>query len=207
MSMPLRRKGAGQKALPAFTAGQPDCYLHKGNTMDIFTALHTRRSIRSYTEQPVSKEELRIILDAAMIAPSAGNAQPWHFIIVDEPGILRQVPALNQYAAMAPKAPVSIAVCANLNEEKYKGFWVQDCSAAIQNMLLAVTGLDLGAVWTGIYPMKERVKGFQNLLQLPENIIPLALLVIGRPAAESARKSRFDAAKVHYNRWGNPQIF
>ena len=109
--------------------------------MDIFTALHTRRSIRNYAEQPVTEQELRVLLDAAMIAPSAGNAQPWQFIIVDDPDILKNVPAINPYAAMAPKSPVSIVICGDLDAEKYKGYWVQDCSAAIQNMLLAATGL------------------------------------------------------------------
>ena len=175
--------------------------------MDIFTALHTRRSIRSYTEEPVSERELHALLDAAMIAPSAGNARPWQFIVVDDPALLKQAPIINPYAGMAPKAPVGIVVCGDRDAEKYKGFWVQDCSAAIQNLLLAATGLGLGAVWTGIYPVEERVTGFQRLLGLPETIIPLALIVIGHPATTPERKSRFDAAKVHHNAWGKPKQF
>lgn len=175
--------------------------------MDIFTALHTRRSIRCYSEAPVSERELHALLDAAMIAPSAGNAQPWQFIVVDDPALLKQAPVINPYAGMAPKAPAGIVVCGDPDAEKYKGFWVQDCSAAIQNMLLAATGLGLATVWTGIYPVEERVTGFQRLLKLPENIIPLALIVVGRPDAAPERKSRFDAAKVHHNVWGNPKLF
>ena len=173
--------------------------------MDIFTALHTRRSIRNYAEQPVTEQELRVLLDAAMIAPSAGNAQPWQFIIVDDPDILKNVPAINPYAAMASKSPVSIVICGDLDAEKYKGYWVQDCSAAIQNMLLAATGLGLGTVWTGIYPMQDRVAGFQRLLELPDQIVPLALVVIGRPATQAEKKSRFDPAKIHHNLWGKPK--
>ncbi|MDR2488509.1 MAG: nitroreductase family protein [Desulfovibrio sp.] len=175
--------------------------------METLTALHTRRSIRNYTDQAVPEQAILTLLEAAMIAPSAGNAQPWQYIIVDDPTVLRQVPVINPYAGMAPNAPVSIVVCGDLNAEKYKGFWVQDCSAAIQNMLLAATALGLGTVWTGIYPVEERVLAFQRLLQLPESIIPLALIVIGHPAASSERKSRFDATKVHHNCWGKPRSF
>ena len=175
--------------------------------MDIFTALHTRRSIRNYTEEPVSERELHALLDAAMIAPSAGNARPWQFIVVDDPELLKQVPTLNPYAGMAPMAGTGILVCGDPDAEKYKGFWVQDCSAAIQNMLLAATGLGLGAVWTGIYPVEERVTGFRRLLGLPESIVPLALIVIGHPAVEAERKSRFEAAKVHHNAWGRQMHF
>jgi nitroreductase len=175
--------------------------------MDTFTALHTRRSIRNFTDQAVSEEALHALLDAAMIAPSAGNAQPWQYIVVDDAAILRQVPDINPYAGMAPKAPVSIVVCGDLSAEKYQGFWVQDCSAAIQNMLLAATALGLGTVWTGIHPMRDRVSAFQQLLKLPEHIVPLGLIVIGHPAAPFEKKSRFDAAKIHHNFWGTARVF
>ena len=175
--------------------------------MYLFTALHTRRSVRAYTDQAVSSQEIHTLLDAAMIAPSAGNAQPWRFVVIDDPELLKKVPALNQYAGMAPQAPVSILICGDPGAEKHKGFWVQDCSAAIQNMLLAATGLGLGTVWTGIYPVEERVKGFRELVGLPEDIIPLGLVVIGRPAKEMERISRFDAAKVYHNTWGKSKNF
>ena len=169
--------------------------------MDIFTALHTRRSIRSYTGASVSGQEIRTLLDAAMIAPSAGNARPWQFIVVDDPEILKQAPAINPYAGMAARAPAGILVCGDPGAEKYKGFWVQDCSAAIQNMLLAACSLNLGTVWTGIHPMKDREEAFQKLFRLPPAIKPLGLVIIGHPAVESGRKSRFDAAKVRRNAW------
>ena len=173
--------------------------------MDLFTALHTRRSIRRYTDQPVSDQDLRIILDAAMAAPSAGNVQPWEFIVIDDPAILTKVPGINPYAPMATHAPLSVMVCGNLNAEKYKGCWVQDCSAAIQNFLLAAFGLGLGTVWTAVHPMEDRVAAFKQLLNLPEHIIPLGLIVLGYPAVDPERKSRFEAAKVHHNLWGTPK--
>lgn len=171
--------------------------------MDIFTALHTRRSIRKYTDQAVSKEDVRTLLDAAMIAPSAGNAQPWQFVVVDDKELQKRMPDINPYAAMAPKAPLCIVVCGDTAAEKYPGFWVQDCSAAVQNLLLAATGLGLGTVWTGIYPEESRVKGFRELLGLPGHIVPLAMIVVGHHSGDPEKKSRFDAAKVHHNRFGN----
>lgn len=169
--------------------------------MDVMTALHTRRSIRKFTDEPVSGEQLRILLEAAMIAPSAGNSQPWQFVVVDDKELLKQVPALNHYAQMAPSSPLGILVCGDPKAEKHPGFWVQDCSAAIQNILLAATGLGLGTVWTGIYPVEERVTGFQKLFKLPDDIIPLALVCVGQHNCEQDYKNRFDAAKVHRNTW------
>ncbi len=169
--------------------------------MDIFTALHTRRSIRKYTEEPVTEEEIRILLEAAMVAPSAGNAQPWAFVVITDRERLEQVPAIHAQAGMAARAPLGILICGDMNAEKHPGFWVQDCSAAVQNTLLAATGLGLGAVWVGVYPVETRVRDFSKLFKLPGHIIPLALVVVGRPAMESERKSRFDAQKVRYNTW------
>ncbi len=169
--------------------------------MNIFTALHARRSIRQFTQEPVSEEHIHTLLDAAMVAPSAGNSQPWQFVVINDPTILAQIPAINIYAAMAPKAPISILVCGDTLAEKYRGFWVQDCAAATQNILLAATGLGLGAVWTGIYPLEDRVEAFSALLQLPKHVIPLSLVVIGHTTSAQEPKSRFDSKKVHVNTW------
>lgn len=170
--------------------------------MDMLTALHTRRSIRKYTDEPVSREDIRVLLDAAMIAPSAGNSRPWQFVVIDDPQLLKKVPEINPYAAMAPKAPCAILVCGDTAVEKYKGFWVQDCSAAVQNLLLAATGIGLGTVWTGIHPLEDRVKGFRQLLKLPDHIVPLALVVLGHHEGDGDSKSRYEAEKVHYNAFG-----
>lgn len=167
--------------------------------MDIFTALHTRRSVRAYTGEPVGADQLRIMLDAAMIAPSAGNARPWLFVVVDDPALLAAVPSLNPYAGMLPKAGAGILVCGDLSLEKYPGFWVQDCSAAIQNLMLAAAGLGLGTVWTGIYPVEERVRGFAALFKLPDGIIPLGLVAVGRPKSAPERLSRYEPEKVRHN--------
>ena len=172
--------------------------------MDILTAIHTRRSVRAYTGEPVSAIDLHILLEAAMIAPSAGNARPWHFIVVDDPALLAAVPSINQYAGMVPSAGTAILVCGDLSLEKYPGYWVQDCAAALQNLMLAATGIGLGTVWTGIYPIEERVSAFCKLFALPQNILPLGLVAVGKAKKPQERLSRFEAQKIHYNTYGTP---
>lgn len=169
--------------------------------MDTLQAIMTRRSIRKFTEAPVAAEDIQIFLEAAMAAPSAGNAQPWQFVVVDDRATLERIPALNPYAAMASRAPLGILVCGDLKAEKYPGYWVQDCSAAVQNMLLAIHARGYGAVWTGIYPDAARVTGFCELFGLPADVVPLGFIVIGRPAQDLQPQQRFDGAKVHANRW------
>jgi len=164
--------------------------------------LHTRRSVRAFTDDPVTANEIQIMLDAAMIAPSAGNARPWQFIVIDDSALLAAVPSINQYAGMVPSAAAAILVCGDLSLEKYPGYWVQDCSAAIQNMLLAATGQGLGTVWTGIYPVEDRVSAFRKLLALPPNIVPLGLIAVGRPKKSQERLSRYEPQKIHYNAYG-----
>lgn len=166
--------------------------------MDTLTALHCRRSCRQYTEEPVSEDALRTLLEAAMAAPSAHNCQPWHFVVVKEQSIKEAVSSLHPYIHMAKDAPLGILVCGNTSLEKTPGFWVQDCSAASQNILLAATALGLGALWTGIYPLSGRVEAFQKLFALPDHIIPLTYLVIGHPKQEAKAVSRYDPAKISY---------
>ncbi|KUJ96204.1 MAG: Nitroreductase [Desulfonauticus sp. 38_4375] len=169
--------------------------------METLEAIFSRRSIRKFKPDPIPREMLETVLRAAMAAPSAGNAQPWHFIVVDSKEILEQIPKLNPYAKMAVEAPLGILVCAELKLEKFPGFWVQDLSAAVENLLLAAHDLGLGAVWTGIYPVEERVKGFQRLFKLPEEVVPLAFIPLGFPNQEYSKVDRFKKERIHYNTW------
>jgi nitroreductase len=169
--------------------------------MDIIEAIHTRRSIRKFQRKPVPDALVKDLLAAAMSAPSAGNQQPWQFVVITDPEILGKVPAINPYAAMAKDAPLAILICGDLTLEKYPGYWVQDCSAATQNLLLAAHGGGLGAVWTGIFPLSDRVEGFKQLCRLPEQVIPLALVVIGYPAQSLQPQDRFREDRVHRNNW------
>lgn len=167
--------------------------------MNLIKAIRTRRSIRKYTDEPVGDDMIREILDAAMMAPSAGNSQPWQFIVVNDRATLDSMADLHPYLKMVTQAPVGIIVCADLSKEKFPGYWVQDCSAAMQNLLLAAHALGLGAVWTGIHPMEDRVAAYKTMFNMPEHIIPLGFTPMGWPAQEPKSESRFKAERIHYN--------
>ena len=169
--------------------------------MDLFEALYTRRSIRSFTDVPVAEADLETLLRAAMAAPSAGNAQPWHFVVVTERAVLDAIPGIHPYAAMCKTAQAAVVVCAELSLEKYPGNWVLDCAAATQNLLLAARGLGIGSVWCGLYPQQERMAAMAGLLKLPEGVAPHALAVLGHPAQEFKKIDRFKPERVHRNGW------
>ena len=164
-------------------------------------AIYKRRSIRKFTSEPVSEKTLKEIIKAGMNAPSAGNERPWYFIVINERKLLDAIPKIHPYSSMLHEAPVAVAVCGDLNLEKYEGYWVQDCSAATQNMLLEIADLGLGGVWLGVYPIKDRVEGIKRLLGIPENVIPLSLIAIGHPAENKEPKNEFDERRIKYNRW------
>lgn len=169
--------------------------------MDTLEAIRSRRSIRKYTNDSVSDGAVRDLLAAAMSAPSAGNEQPWQFVVVNDRTLLTEVARLNPFAGMAKEAPLAVLICGDTSLEKYPGFWVQDCSAATQNLLLAAHAQGLGAVWTGIHPNQDRVAGFRRLFLLPESVVPLALVVIGHPAQTLPTEDRYRPERVHLNRW------
>jgi nitroreductase len=169
--------------------------------MDTLEAIRTRRSVRRFTEQPVSEEEVRALLEAAMFAPSAGDQRDWHFVVLNDRALLARVPDVHPYAAMVPRAPLAILVCGDLTREAHQGYWVQDCAAASQNLLLAARAIGLGAVWLGVYPREDRVQGLRCLLGLPDFIVPLALVLVGYAAVAQSPADRFDATKVSWNGW------
>ncbi|GAB6158429.1 nitroreductase family protein [Desulfotomaculum varum] len=164
-------------------------------------AILARRSIRKYTSEPVSEQDIRDLLAAAMAAPSAGNQQPWHFVVIDDRKILNEIPGFHPYAHMLKEAPVAILVCGDESLEKFKGYWVQDCSAATQNILIAVQEKGLGAVWLGIYPTEERVQGLRRLLNIPQHIIPFSLVALGHPAEHKEPANRYNESRIHRNKW------
>jgi nitroreductase len=169
--------------------------------MDTIEAIHTRRSIREYLDKPVPGELVNQLLAAAMAAPSARNQQPWEFVVITEKSILGKCPSINPFTQMAVTAPLAILVCGNLKVETSPGYWVIDCAAATQNLLLAAHALGLGGVWTGTYPNEDRMDGYTELLGLPEHVIPHSLVVIGYPAEQPPQRDRFKPERVHYNRW------
>jgi nitroreductase len=169
--------------------------------MDAIEAILTRRSVRKYIKKEISKETIKELIEAGMSAPSAGNQQPWHFIIIDKPTILEKVPTFHNHAQMLKNASIAILVCGDLNLESHKGMWTHDCSAATENILIAVRAKKLGAVWLGIYPREKRVKGMRSLLNLPNNVIPFSLISIGYPDEEQKRINRYNISRIHYNKW------
>ena len=169
--------------------------------MKAMDAIVSRRSIRKYTSQAVSDEVVRELLSAAMSAPSAGNQQPWQFVVIRSRRILDQVPSVHPYSQMIREAGLAILVCGDLQLETHAGFWVQDCSAATQNLLLAAHAKGLGAVWLGVYPREARVAGLRQLLGLPDHVIPLALVPVGYPAENRPLANRFIPQRVHSDGW------
>jgi nitroreductase len=173
----------------------------KEESVDAIEAILTRRSIRRYTPQQVSEETVRQLLQAAMSAPSAGNEQPWQFVVITERRLLDEIPRFHPFAAMLKEASVAIVVCGDLRLEKNKGYWVQDCSAATQNLLLAAHAKGLGAVWLGVYPREDRVVNVRKLLGLPESVVPLCLVPLGYPAERIPSTERYDPSRAHVNTW------
>jgi len=169
--------------------------------MDAMDAILSRRSIRRYTDQPVSDETIKELLEAAMSAPSAGNEQPWHFLVIRERQILNEIPKYHQYSQMLKDAPVAIMVCGDKRLQKYEGYWVQDCSAATENILIAAQAKGLGVVWLGVYPLEDRVAALRKLMGIPEQVIPFSLISIGYPAEQKPRAERYDESRIHQNMW------
>ncbi|PKN07893.1 MAG: nitroreductase family protein [Deltaproteobacteria bacterium HGW-Deltaproteobacteria-8] len=169
--------------------------------MDALDCLMTRRSIRKFTKEPVDPELIQAALAAAMAAPSAGNARPWHFVLTTDRALLDRVPDFHPYAAMTRQAQAAILVCAEPALEKYPGYWPIDCAAATENLLLALHAQGLGAVWTGVYPDQPRVEGFRKLLGIPGTIIPHSFVPLGHPDMPSGRVDRFQAERIHRESW------
>ena len=170
--------------------------------MNTLEAIRTRRSVRRYTSEPVSEKDVQVLLEAAMAAPSAANQQAWHFVVIDERVLLDRIPDFHPYCPFIREAPLGIVVCGDLSLDRTDGmFWVQDCSAATENLLLAAHAIGLGAVWLAVYPIDERVQGIRDLLALPEHLVPLNIIAVGHPAEVPPPSHRFDPARVSRNRF------
>lgn len=169
--------------------------------MDVVEVILTRRSIRKYTEQPVSDEQVEILLKSAMYAPSAVNKQPWHFIVFRDKLIAEKIAKFHPNSYMLRHASLGILVCFDENLQHDTGYGELDCSAATQNILLASHGIGLGAVWIGIVPRKNRIESVKKVFNLPLNIIPFALVAVGYPDEKRAFPERFRKERIHYEKW------
>ncbi len=169
----------------------------------IYNNIMTRSSVRSYTDQEVDKATIEKLLKAGMAAPTAGNKQPWELMVINDRAILDAFPPIISGAHMAAKAKLAIVVLGTPSKALIPDYWVQDCSAVTENILLAAHGFGLGAVWCGAYPENGsgRVEKMSELLSLPEGTLALSVIVIGYPDGESTPKDKWDPAKVHYNKY------
>jgi nitroreductase len=169
--------------------------------METLEAICTRTSVREYLKKPISKQDQEEILKAAMHAPSAYNEQPWQFIVIEDPELLHKIATIHPHAKMCDHSLLAILVCSDASLEKTKDFWIQDCSAATQNLLLAAHAKGIGAVWSGVYPREEIFQKFRKLFHLPEKVTPFSLVVLGYPKEKSSKESRYKKERIHYNSW------
>ncbi len=171
----------------------------------VIDAIMTRSSVRSYTSQAVEEAKIETMLKAGMAAPTAGNKQPWEFVVITNRAMLDALPEVAGGMKMAPQAPLAIAVC-GVPAQSFPNvpeYWIQDCSAATENILLAAHAMGLGAVWCGAYPDggTGRVAKISEMLDLPEGVIALSVIIIGYPDSEPTIKDKWNPAKVHYNKF------
>ncbi|HER44348.1 MAG TPA: nitroreductase family protein [Candidatus Eisenbacteria bacterium] len=158
-----------------------------------------RRSVRTYSGEPVSGDQITRLLEAAMAAPSAKNRQPWHFVVVTDKETLKKLSEAHPYGKMLAGAAAAIAVCGDMNTAP--DYWIQDCSAATENILIAVAALGLGAVWLGCHPRPERVEAIRGVLGIPAHIGVLSLISIGHPAETKEPRTQYDESRVHRETW------
>jgi nitroreductase len=156
--------------------------------------IKSRRSIRQYTNQPVTDEQVRLLLEAAMAAPSGSALDPWHFIVVRNAETRAKLAATHTFSDMCTRAPIVVAIC---GDEKISHHWIADSAAATENLLLAATSLGLGAVWVGIYPRAERESYVRQVLGVPDNVRILCLVPVGHPAEEKPPRTRYNPQRVH----------
>ncbi len=165
--------------------------------MDAITSILKRRSIRKFTNEKVSDEHIQILLECAMAAPSGMNMQPWEFYVANKEDEILSLKEYHPFLKM--NAPLAIVVAGNL-ERNFKDYWVQDCSSAITNILTAVTALDLGATWCGVYPVEELVSKTQKLFSMPKNIVPLGIIMIGHPDMDKEARTQYNESYVHWKK-------
>jgi nitroreductase len=156
-----------------------------------------RRSIRSYKDKPVEKEKIEFLLKAAMSAPSACNNQPWEIVVVTDEDIINKIKEKLPMARY--NAPCAIVVCGNTHLcRNTKQSWVQDCSAAMQNILLAATAIDLGSLWVGVYGVEPFVKSISKVMDLPSHVIPLGIAYIGYANEKKEPRTQYNEKRVYY---------
>ena len=167
----------------------------------VINSIMTRNSVRKYTDQIITPTQVETILKAGMAAPTAGNRQPWEFYVVRNTNIIKQMTKVTKFAApMNKNAKLAIVVCGVPSESfpVEPRYWVQDVSAATENILLATHAMGLGAVWAGVYPGEDRVETLRELLNVPERLVPFNIIMMGYPDGEQTIKDKWKPEKIHY---------
>lgn len=196
----------GTAAIVAGTScSAPECdeSAHTDGINAAIENIMTRTSVRKYTGRAISRDTIEAVVKAGMAAPTAMNKQPWAFVVVTEREVLDSLESVHPYSNLATAA-AAIIVCGDMKntiEGAGRDYWVQDCSAATQNVLLAAHALGLGAVWCGVYPIAERVAPVSRVLGLPGDIIPLNIIAMGYPETEAQPKDKWKPQNIHYNHW------
>lgn len=165
--------------------------------------IFARRSIRRYQNKDVPEKLITDLMEAAMAAPSAVQTDPWHFIIVREREMLNKIAEGLPHGKMLLKAPVGILVCGDIDQANGQlvSYMLQDCCAAIQNLLLAANTLRLGACWLGVHPREDRMDHLRAIFNLPRNITPISVISLGYPAEKAKPRTRYDKHKIHMEKW------
>lgn len=171
----------------------------------VMSNLLARKSVRSYTNEAVTRSQLDTLVRAAMAAPTGKDMRPWKFVIIDDKDMMQKLSAALPQAKMLTEAQAAIMVCGDLSitdkEGKPSTNWTFDCSAATENLLLQAEAMGLGAVWTGVYPYEDRTAAVQSVMHFPEHIVPFNLVPIGHPKGETQPKDKYNKANIHYNGW------
>lgn len=169
--------------------------------MDAIEAIKTRRSIRKYTDQPVAEDIVQNILRMAFVAPSALDERPWHFVVIRDREMLRNLGERMEGCEMLETATLGILICGDESLEQIPGYWVQDCSACAQNILLAAHAHGLGACWIAAIGVEPRMNVLHGQLAIPRDVIPFALISMGYPDEQLPGEDRYDPARVHDELW------
>jgi nitroreductase len=167
------------------------------------SAIFARRSIRKFQDRPIEKGKVKLLLQAAMAAPTAMNNQPWEFVVVDAPRRLKLLKAGLTFAHH--NAPLGVVVCGSSKVARRallaQRFWVQDCTAALENLLIAAVGLGLGTVWCGIHPIFVYEWHVRLVLRLPKDVKPLGLVLVGYPAEKKEPGTKYEQKRVHWQKY------
>lgn len=177
---------------------------------EIIKNMMSRVSVRQFTQESVDNEDLQLLLRCGMAAPSSMGLYPWHFVVLDNEDVKDELRKALPYAKMLTEGTVGIVICGDTSVydrinsigcEDNTLYWVQDCSAVSENILLAAHALGLGAVWTGIFPLESRIDLLRQMFDIPQRMVPLNLIVVGHPAKEPAAKDKWNVTRIHHNRF------